>query len=242
MSATNDIPISTTTTPEAVQQEQPHDSTTEDDSSLNNSSYHSHHSYDSNLPPGRMHATRVPERLTGGNTRKPPQPASSVPRSRSRSPAQIHKGTINTATTFNDANSSISSLDDIVDQDILYDRQGFVELDLKESQSKLHNSREFINLPPVNERLSEETLEDAHAFNDLAYSSNASRASVGSKQDAFLEPLDECGEDSEEDDMLDGIDEEVNPLESTVILTNMENLKLNEEPRTTGGESTTPTA
>ena len=134
---------------------------------------------DLNLPPGRMHATRVPQRLSGSACNSPIQAPSGLnhvlrkrgvdgARSRSRSPMTrktAASGTSNptpTQTTA-DANSSISSLEDIVDQDILYDRQGLVELDLTESQRKLHSSRDNICLPPVNERLSEDTLEDVHA-------------------------------------------------------------------------------
>jgi len=188
---------------------------------------------DLNLPPGRMNATRAPPRLTPSS---PLQNPTSFPmmmrrrsmegtRSRSRSP--LHTATTKETQALTDGNSSISSLDEFVDQDILYDRQGLVELDLTESQRKLHNSREFVNLPPVNERLSEDTLEDVHAFSDVVRSSNASRVSGGTGTDAMLEPLDE----GEEDDELDDIDEEGSESDpmTTVILTNMENLTLVDE-------------
>ena len=181
------------------------------------------------LPPGRMNATRGPTRLSP--SLHPPEKVNSIimkkripdQRGRSKSPHQS-KRTISTATST-DGNSSISSLDDLVDRDILYDRQGLVELDFAESKAKMHNSREFSNLPSVNERLSEDTLEDCHAFSDLVYSSNASRASGGTGTEAFLDPL---LEDEEETEMLDDIDEEDSEDRgiATVILTNMENLAM----------------
>jgi hypothetical protein len=142
-----------------------------------------------------------------------------------------------TATTH-DANSSMSSLDDIVDIDILTDRQGFSELDLTESQRKMQHSRENIgNLPSVNERMSEDALEDVHAFSDVnARSSNASRAnSIGTGGGAVLEPLSEYDDEDLDLDDLDDIQEEGDhhasgadgsPSQPQVILTNMENLTL----------------
>lgn len=141
----------------------------------------------------------------------------------------------------------------MMDQDILYDRQGFVELDLSESQRKLHNSREFSNsksLPPVNERLSEDTLEDVHAFSDVVRSSNASRVSIGT-DNQVLEPLTECGEEYDNDDdnddttdgLLDDIDEEGNSnggaMTTSIIVTNMENLNLGSNTAAGGARPTT---
>jgi hypothetical protein len=222
--------------------------------------------YYSNLPPGRMHATRVPERLSGstGNLHIPPglstilrkkmdaagggvggssgvggtpagHSSSLSPRSRSRSPSVRDKMTTATALTA-DGNSSISSLDDIVDQDILYDRAGLVELsesDVLSERKRLHSSgRDFTNLPPVCERSSEDMLEDAQAFADpvIVRSSNASRAnSIGTGADQFLEPL---NEDDEEDD-LDDITEEgdFSERETQVIVTNLDNISLSDDHR-----------
>lgn len=209
-----------------------------------------------NLPPGRLHVPRglLLERLspaiTNSTMRKKltESTGGTTPRSRSRSPSlsRTNKTTTTGATAPMDANSSISSLEEFIDQDILYDRQGFVESDLSaESQQQqrklLHNSREFVNLPPVSERMSDESLEDVHAFSDLVVrSSNASRVSIGTGTDAVLEPLDECCDEDENDDELDdGLDDILEEEEpTTVILTNMENLNLVSESRErTGGES-----
>lgn len=178
------------------------------------------------LPPLRMHATMTKPRLVGAAV----IPAS--PRSRSRSPFKDRFFAASHTATTQDANSSISSLDDIVDLDILTDRAGLEELDLSESQRKMHLSRELVsNLPSVNERMSEDALEDVHAFSDVEVvrSSNASRAnSIGTGGGAVLEPLSEYDGDEDDDD-LDDIQEED---EQKIILTNMENLtlQLDQEP------------
>lgn len=190
------------------------------------------------LPPLRMHATRVPQRLSGSSSNMsiPPGLGTSVlhynhkgsgtgtPRSRSRSPSMKDR----TTATTHDSHSSMSSLDDIVDLDILTDRAGLEELDLSESQRKMHMNRESTgNLPSVNERMSEDALEDVHAFSDVVRSSNCSRANSIGTGGAVLEPLSEY--DDEESDDLDDIQEEDGGeagLTPQVILTNMENLNL----------------
>ena len=180
--------------------------------------------------------------------------APGTPRSRSRSPsmratmagmlssnaAGADSSNINTGKvtlTTADANSSISSFDDYLSDksaDILTDRAGLLD-DLSETQRKLLHVKDLHMPPTVNERMTEDTLEDIHAFSDVVRSSNCSRVSVvsGSNGDGMLEPLDECEEGLEEDS-LDGDDQEL--LEgaeggllqptATVILTNMENLTI----------------
>jgi len=212
---------------------------------------------DINLPPGRMHAVKGHHRLQGssgsgmetfgqaggggGSTSSAP----GTPRSRSRSPSLRGTGgggdgkvTMSTA----DANSSISSFDDL-DRDILTDRAGIMD-DLSESQRKLHSSKEFHLPATVNERLCDDSLEDSHAFSDVGVrSSNCSRVSMrsGSNGDAMLEPLDECEEGLEENS-FEGEDDEFDENgdannTTTVILTNMENLNLQQDPHPGAGES-----
>jgi len=198
---------------------------------------------DTYLPPLRMHATKGPQRLIGtvSSTGTPGSLVTS-PRSRSRSPYKdgfslTAVATTNMTATTHDTSSSISSIDDIVDQDILTDRAGLEELDLTESQRKFHMSRELTgSLSSVNERMSEDALEDVHAFSDVEVvrSSNASRAnSIGTGGGAVLEPLSEYGEED-----LDDIEEEDEPTQ--VILTNMENLTLQLEQQTRRGDSDPP--
>lgn len=177
-------------------------------------------------PPLRINATRVPERLSGSASalqiptslqtqmrRRKSDPTNSSRSSGSRSPA--------TGQHNFDGNSSISSLEEIIDPDILTDKMGFLELDLKEQQNSsrtLNNS--CSNLNSVNERMSEETLDDCHAFSDLKREGNASRGNSittgGEVSSSMLEPLDECEDEDIEE-------------EGQVILTNMEKIKEVEE-------------
>lgn len=163
-----------------------------------------------NLPPGRMHAVKQDVRLTAappGLNRILRRKMEGQSPMRSRSPSLKDRST--------ESNSSTSSLEDIIDSDILFDRQGFVELDVP---TKLHNSREF-TMPSVNERMTEDSLDDVHAFSDVPRSSNASRAnsvSVNASEQGFLEALDECEEEDSDSDAG----------EAQVILTNIENLTL----------------
>jgi hypothetical protein len=174
-----------------------------------------------------------------------------TPRSRSMSPSMKDRaaGTVTGYTsTTHDGNSSLSSCDDASstialqpDNDIFTDRAGFID-DLADNIRRMHNSREFLNLPPtVNERMTEDTLEDTQAFTDLQVprtrSSNASLVSGVSSvaNEAVLEPLDECEEgleDSDSDDEVEGGDGELQHKKKnhpTIILTNMENLNLHQE-------------
>ena len=95
------------------------------------------HAYELNremqgLTPLRLHASRVPEKLSS--------PASSpvAPRHHVRVRSLDRLGTTRTRSRSPLSNwdsSSFSSLEDIVDQDILLDKRGFVELDCKEQQA-----------------------------------------------------------------------------------------------------------
>lgn len=209
---------------------------------------------DLDLPPLRMNATRVKERLCSSTSalQVPPNlmqqltsrkrysfEAKSSNRSRSRSPSLKDRATASTVD-----NSSLSSLEDIVDPDILYDKLGLVELDLKDQQQQSKQLQQHGNLPPVSERMCEDTLEDVHAFSDLSInsftrpSSSVGGSTSGDVGSHALEPLDELDEVKEEDDDVNEAPAEVVEV-SQVILTNMENLKVNEEPVIDATESTT---
>ena len=210
-----------------------------------------------NLPPGRLHATRVTQRLSGSSLtnlvvdnstaslhippsltlKRQPRGMNDGSQSRSRSPS-LHRGE-RTPTTM-DANSSVSSLDEIREltiQDILTDRAGLSEsIDLAKEKA-LHNSFTMAPMPPVAERMSDEALEDCHAFSDVrSYSSrNSSAKGVDANGDVSiaLEPLNEC---DESDDDLEDIDEESDndgdheqQSHPQVILTNLDNLTLKQD-------------
>lgn len=115
--------------------------------------------------------------------------------SRSGSESPLHRSTH----TF-DGGSSISSLEDQgIDTDILTDKMGVLELDLKAQQEisqSLHRS--LSNLPAVNERLRDETLEDCHAFTDLKREGTLSRGgSITTGGEVTLEPLEEIDDEGE---------------------------------------------
>lgn len=111
--------------------------------------------------------------------------------------------------------SSRSSMD-MVDNDILTDRMGMEDLNssvCSATREQLHNP--VAALPPVNERLSEDTLEDVHAFSDISRSSRGnSVAALSEVGSLYLDTL----EEEEEDDNDGG-----------VMISNMENLTILEE-------------
>ena len=117
-----------------------------------------------------------------------------------------------------DGGSSISSLEDMgFDTDVLTDKMGTLELDLKEQQENADRlNRSCSNLPPVSERMSEAMLEDVHAFSDLrredGYTSRGNSITTGGEASSnVLEPLDEGDEEDNED-------------EGKVKITNMEDI------------------
>lgn len=191
------------------------------------------------LPPLRLHATRVPERLSSSSSL--PTPTSSTkkhvrrrsldpkknPPSRSKSPSTSTTGT---TAVMMDGGSSLSSLEDFVDSDILTDSKGMKELSVKDEERKTHQLHQSSgSLAPVHERLSEETLEDVHAFADLQPGmktpslSSRGNSTVGTAGDVgsyLLETLDEEEGEQSEDEGVGG---------GEVIFTNMENLTIHEE-------------
>jgi hypothetical protein len=136
-------------------------------------------------------------------------------RSASRSPGRN--------TNYFDAGSSLSSLEDIIDPDILTDKMGLVELDVMREHYSNSRSGSFTNLPLITERMSDETLEDSHAFSDVVrrHVGNVSRGNSittgGEVSSNVLEALDEG--DDDEDSNNDG-----GGGGGQVILTNMEEI------------------
>jgi len=172
-------------------------------------------------------------------------------RSRSRSPSMRERAAA-MASGSASGNASFSSLEEIIDSDILYDKMGFVDgvpNDGKDgtkstyhqhSHSWSENTKPILNLTPVSERMSEDTLEDVHAFSDLSANTNTRPSSSvggstagGEVSSHVLEPLDEIDEDFVEDDIES--DEEVDMAADTdeataqVIVTNMENITLQQQ-------------
>jgi len=130
--------------------------------------------------------------------------------SRSGSESPLYRG--NNIHTF-DGGSSISSLEDQgFDTDILTDKMGVLELNLKVQQEITQNLHKSLsNLSAVNERLRDETLEDCHAFTDLKREGSLSRGgSITTGGEVTLEPLEE-------------IEDEGDPIEKTskIKITNL---------------------
>lgn len=126
-----------------------------------------------------------------------------------------------------DGGSSISSLEEMgIDTDVLTDKMGTLELDFREQQE--HSDRlnkSLSNLAPVSERLSEETLDDCHAFTNVkredGYTSRGNSITTGGEVSSnVLEPLDEGDEEEEGEggkvkitnmeDILEAPDEDAN--------------------------------
>jgi hypothetical protein len=97
-----------------------------------------------------------------------PRPVRSRSHSRSRDPSPMTCRTpSNSGRSRSNSNASsgyISAEEIHVDPDILLDKMGHEDLE-QPKHIDIHSLR--ASLPIVNERLSEETLEDCHAFSDL---------------------------------------------------------------------------
>ena len=161
--------------------------------------------------PMHLHVLRTPARLRGtpgaarsrsSSRSRPGSRRSSISPSRSSFTGEL--GVIGGPTSpiggggaaLSDALSVLSSLDGlgdpqgdqhVVDPDILLDKLGFRDLDPNASQAEL---REMLGrhlssnscLPTLNERMSEDTMEDVRAFQDLVFVKKSSEGSAGKKK------------------------------------------------------------
>jgi hypothetical protein len=175
-------------------------------------------------PPLRIHATKKlgasEQRLTGSHSqlqglpsrevlqaqhmkRRKSDPANLSSRSGSESPRSRGSGQRHRNNNY-DGGSSISSLEEQgIDIDILTDKMGVLELDLKTQQDIAHTlNKSLSNLPAVTERMCDETLEDVHAFSDVkretgTLSRGGSIATGGEVSSNILEPLEEIDDEDE---------------------------------------------
>lgn len=140
------------------------------------------------FPPLKVHASRPAHRLSGSSFDIPTHLEKALRR-------KSGGGASGTRSPMFDGGSSISSLEDAgFDTDILTDKMGHLDLDA--SASKMNHSS--TNLHTVAERLSDETLEDTHAFTDIKSRGTVSRGgsvATGGEAPSFLEPLDEVDEE-----------------------------------------------
>lgn len=184
---------------------------------------------DANTAPLHLNSIRNRDARLRGSTgmlmNRPPSRSTS----RSRSTSPTHAATLLISSFHSiellkslEKSSSISSLNDesshasSMSADILTDRMGFEELEppsLSQRDSlSLHQS-----LTPVNERMSEESLDDVHAFSDVTIgrrtSVDATSESIKNNPSSslILETL------NEEEDL--SVEEEEEPMKSDIVLT-----------------------
>lgn len=191
---------------------------------------------EADLAPMHLHALRSPAQLKGNpkSAARSRSSSRSRPSSRKNSP-QPHRAMSNlVGTTISPSPSVGSSLDGsgvgehVFDPDLLLDKLGLRDLDANASHDEIQELlKKHISsnngLPTLNERLSEETLDDVHAFQDLVASSKKGssgaddgdyspgkaardsllRASQGPSSKILEVSLDALTEEDEDDDGLD---------------------------------------
>lgn len=156
--------------------------------------------------PMHLHALRVPTKLKGvpgsrsrssSRSRPGSRRNSHSPKRSSDSPSGSFKG----GTGASDAASVASSLDEDVDPDILLDKFGFHDLDPNATQEEFQellkkhmNMSGSSGLPTLNERMSEETMDDVHAFQELVYKKKEKGSSPSNSSDHLvgLEESESC--------------------------------------------------
>lgn len=178
--------------------------------------------FEEDLAPMHLHALKGPAKLKGD-----PKAAHARSRSSSRSRPSSRKNSPQprasnlVGTTISPSHSVGSSLDgsgvgDVLDPDLLLDKLGLRDLDPNATHDEIQELlKKHISsnngLPTLNERLSEDTLDDVHAFQDLVVSKKSGddlreslRASQGPSSKILEVSLDALTEEDEDEDGLDG--------------------------------------
>eukprot|EP00560_Eucampia_antarctica_P004930 CAMPEP_0197833932 /NCGR_PEP_ID=MMETSP1437-20131217/20595_1 /TAXON_ID=49252 ORGANISM="Eucampia antarctica, Strain CCMP1452" /NCGR_SAMPLE_ID=MMETSP1437 /ASSEMBLY_ACC=CAM_ASM_001096 /LENGTH=236 /DNA_ID=CAMNT_0043438267 /DNA_START=82 /DNA_END=792 /DNA_ORIENTATION=+ len=164
--------------------------------------------------PLHFHAMRIPARLQGTPLSCQQNLRGSFSSSRSRSKPTSRD--VSPSGSRTPSNSSTGST--IIDNDILLDRLGLEELlPPPPHEIGVVNFQPPPALSSVNERMSEENLDDCHAFSDLVVSAKIERSGsfTGSREGSvtggslqgdasFLETLEEFDEEEEDDDEDNG--------------------------------------
>jgi len=143
---------------------------------------------------------RIPARLKGAGSTNNILNTSGRNRVFSRSSSRGSSRSTSPTPELQLHSSSSSLAEDLgIPLDTLTDRKGFEELD----SSSPHTMVVLSKLPAVNERLSEDSLEDVHAFSDLTLN-NSSRSIQNnlppSSDNSYLETLDEEGDSFDDND------------------------------------------
>lgn len=153
---------------------------------------------------GSNSSLQIRESLQQHLKRRRSDPANLSSRSGSESPR--NRGGSHGGGNF-DGGSSISSLEELgFDTDILTDKMGVLELDLKTQQEISQTlNKSLSNLPVVAERMTDDMLEDCYAFSDVRgregnLSRGGSITTAGEVSSNVLEPLEEMdGEDDNDE-------------------------------------------
>ncbi|KAL3790728.1 hypothetical protein ACHAWO_013547 [Cyclotella atomus] len=165
------------------------------------------------VAPMHLHVLRTPAKLKGTASsvgRRSRSSSRSRPGSRRNSNSPSRGGLVSSPSggslkpSLGDAASHASSVDEDVDPDILLDKFGFQDLDPKltqeDFQELLKKHLGANSLPTLNERMSEETMEDVHAFQDLVFvKKNKGSSGTGSPSSGSMGQsidLEEAGSDN----------------------------------------------
>lgn len=155
---------------------------------------------DENAAPLHLHSMRTPARLKGANNAIAPAQKKGNTGSLSRSSS---RGSSRSRSSQGSQQLQIEIV--TVPLDILTDRKGFEEL---EPHAPHGEGSSAIKLTAVNERLSEDTLEDVHAFNDLVSNRTSSLGRIARVSSRSLSPDNSVLETLDEEDSMSIIDDD----------------------------------
>ena len=153
--------------------------------------------------PMHLHALRSPAKLKGVRSRSSSRSRPGSRRS-SRSPphAKVGEGEIKGVSPSISVASSLDGIshksEEFIDPDILLDKLGFRDLDPNITQEQLQELlRKHISsntgMPTLNERMSEETMDDVHAFQDLQFVKKSKDEIEGGQGKSLRESMKEKG-------------------------------------------------
>mmetsp|Transcript_10833 Transcript_10833/g.17869 ORF Transcript_10833/g.17869 Transcript_10833/m.17869 type:complete len:324 (+) Transcript_10833:166-1137(+) len=196
------------------------------DLSIDNQTNEDEDDQEEDLPPMHLHALRSPAKLKGAPRSRSSSRSRPSSRKNSKSPQPRVMASNLVGTTISPSVSVGSSLDGsgagehVIDPDLLLDKLGLRDLDANASHDEIQEMlKKHISsnngLPTLNERLSEETLDDVHAFQDLVASKKDADISQGKpSRDSLMRAsqasskilevaLDALTEEDEDDDGLE---------------------------------------
>ena len=177
-----------------------------------------------NAAPMHLHALSSPAKLKGVPRSRSSSRSRPSSRKNSPQPRVISNNLVGTTISPSSATSSLDGSsgmgEHVIDPDLLLDKLGLRDLDANASQEEIQEMlKKHISsnngLPTLNERLSEETLDDTHAFQDLVITKkvgNADNSQGESLRQSLIRgasakvmevALDALTEEDEDDDGVD---------------------------------------